>query len=110
MKRKRLIKLEKQYFSVHNGNPFDSKSLCTSEIVRSANRIAIETDVIILSVKEPSWSIGRVNIYTKATKTNYESINVASDYLAERNNMYAKPSMTEEERNRYTLGFRKLGN
>ena len=46
----------------------------------------------------------------RATKTNYESINVASDYLVERNNMYAKPSMTEEERNRYTLGFRKLGN
>ena len=72
MKRKRLIKLEKQYFSVHNGNPFDSKSLCTSEIVRSANKIAIETDVVILSIKEPSWSIGKVNIYTKATKANYE--------------------------------------
>lgn len=72
MKRKRLIKLSKQYFSVNNGNPFDSKSICSSEIVKSANKIAIETDVIILEIKEPSWSLGKVHIYTKAKRANYE--------------------------------------
>lgn len=56
MKLRRVIKLKKQYFSMHNGNPFDSKSLCTSEIVKSANKFAVKNDVIILEVKEPYWA------------------------------------------------------
>lgn len=70
MKRRRLIKLEKQYFSTDD--PFNSRALCTSEIVKSANQLAIDNDVIILEIKEPSWSIGKVHIYTKATRANYD--------------------------------------
>jgi len=43
----------------------------------------------------------------RVPKASYESIDFAYDAV-EKRNMYA-PSMTQEERESYTLGFRKLG-
>ncbi len=86
MKRKRLLKLKKQYFDANTGNPYDSRSICTSEIVKSANKLAIQNNVIILEIKKSSWELGGVNIYTKASKEDYEKfcqeiINEFASYL-----------------------------
>ena len=69
-KRKRKIKLKKQYFNAHNGNPFDSRSICTSEIVKTANKLALNNDLQILEIKD-GLSLGTVIIITKATKEDY---------------------------------------
>ena len=42
-----------------------------------------------------------------ATKTNYESIEFAEEEK-EKRNLYSQPSMSQEERDSYTKGFRKL--
>ncbi len=70
-KRKRKIKLKKQYFDAHNGNPFDSRSICTSEIVKTVNELALENDVRILEIKD-GMSIGMVHIITKACRSEYD--------------------------------------
>jgi len=44
----------------------------------------------------------------RAAKTNFEGIEFAKEALEERN-LYSKPSMSQEERDSYTKGFRKLG-
>lgn len=86
MKRKRLLKLKKQYFDAHTGNPYDSRSICTSEIVKSANKLALQNNVIILEIKKSSWELGGVLVYTKASKKDYEKfcqemINEFASYL-----------------------------
>jgi len=45
-----------------------------------------------------------------AGKTNFESIEFAKEVLVEKRNMYEQPSMKMEQRDSYSLGFRKLGN
>lgn len=85
MKRKRLIKLKKQYFDVDD-NPYNSKSICNSEIVKAANKLASKNEVIILEISKSSWELGGVNIYTKASKKDYEKfcqemINEFASYL-----------------------------
>lgn len=72
MKRKRLLKLKKQYFDTYDGNPYNSRSICNSEIVKSANKLASKNEVVILEISKSSWQIGGINIYTKATRQNYE--------------------------------------
>lgn len=72
MKRKRLIKLKKQYFDTHDGNPYNSRAICNSEIVKAANKLSSKNEVIILEISKSSWQIGGINIYTKATRQNYE--------------------------------------
>ena len=44
----------------------------------------------------------------RASKTVCESVEFAKDEMSKRT-VYTQPSMTQEERNSYTLGFRKLG-
>lgn len=86
IKRKRVLKLKKEYFPVEN-NYHDSKSICTNEIVQEANRLAAQYNVTILEISPSSWMIGGINIYTKATKQDYENfcyelIDVLAPYLA----------------------------
>lgn len=83
---RRILKLKKEYFPVEN-NYRDSKSICTNEIVKEANRLAAQYDITILEISESSWMIGGINIYTKATKQDYEKfcrelIDVLAPYLA----------------------------
>lgn len=85
-KRKRILKLRKEYFPVEN-NYRDSKSICTNEIVKEANRLAAQYNVTILEISSSSWMIGGINIYTKATKQDYEGfchelIDILAPYLA----------------------------
>ena len=70
MKLKRKIKLRKQYFDAGNGNPFDSRSICTSEIVKTTNKLALKNNLQILEIKD-GMNIGSIIIYTKATKKDY---------------------------------------
>lgn len=84
-KRKRKIRLKKQYFDAGNGNPFDSRSICTSEIVKTANAIALESELQILEIKD-GMGFGSIIIHTKATKEDYahfcrELINELGCYL-----------------------------
>lgn len=72
MKRKRTIKIKKQYFDSKDGNPFNSRVICNSEIVKTANRLAAASDIIILEIEKSTWVIGGVNISIKATKQDYE--------------------------------------
>ena len=64
-KRKRILKLKKEFFPVEN-NYRDSKSICTNEIVKEANRLAAQYNVTILEISSSSWMIGGINIYTKS--------------------------------------------
>lgn len=69
-KRKRKIKLKKQYFDAYNGNPFDSRSICTSEIVKSAHKLALNNKIQIIEIKD-GISLGTIIIITKGTKEDY---------------------------------------